>query len=127
MRLRVCRPPGILANFTFGMHGDRRGAVVGGRSSGLGRRGALRVMAGTLPGVLLRVNRTCVRGVVLRRRLLVGLGATIIGGASVMQRNIGTLCSVGVIGTLCSGRVLGTGGEQAAGRLLAGAIRGAGE
>ena len=127
MRLRPRRPPGIPANFTFGMRGDRRRAVVGGGTSGLGRRGALRVMAGTLPGVLLRVNRTCVRGVVLRRRLLVGLGATIIGGASVMQRNIGTLCSVGVIGTLCSGRVLGTGGEQAAGRLLAGAIRGAGE
>jgi hypothetical protein len=57
----------------------------------------------------LRVNRTCVRGVVLRRRLLVGLGATIIGGASVMRRNIGTLCSVGVIVTLFSGRVVGTG------------------
>jgi len=109
MRLRARRPPGISAYFTFGMRGDRRGAAVGGGSSGMGRRGALRVMAGTLPGVLLRVNRTCVRGVVLRRRLLVGLGAAIIGGASVIRRNIGTLCSVCVIGTLCSGRVSGTG------------------
>ena len=63
MRLRPRRPPGIPANFTVGMRGDRRGAVVGGGLSGLGRRGALRVMAGTLPGVLLRINRTCVRGV----------------------------------------------------------------
>ena len=90
------------------MRGERRGVffVVGGGSTsiGLGRRGEPRVMAGMVPGVLFLVNRTCDRGVVFRRRLLVGLGAAMIGGAFVIRCNIGTLCS----GTLCSGRVDGT-------------------
>jgi hypothetical protein len=57
------------------MREERRGVpfVVGGGtiSIGLGRRGELRVIAGTLPGVLFRVKRTCDRGVVFRIRLLV--------------------------------------------------------
>ena len=107
MRLQARRPPEIAANFTFGMQGDRRGVAVVGRSIGLmGCWGALRVMAGTLPGVLLRVNCICVRGVVFRRCLLVGLGAAMIGGASVIRLSSGTLFFVVVIGTLCSARVL---------------------
>jgi len=49
------RLPGIAANFTFEMRGDLRGGAVGGRLIGLGQREASRVMAGTLPGMLLRV------------------------------------------------------------------------
>ena len=115
MRFLDRTPPGTAANFTRGMREERRGVpfVVGGGtiSIGLGGRGDLRVIAGTLPGVLLRVKRTCDRGVVFRIRLLVGLGAAMIGGAFVMRCNIGTLCSGTLCsGTLCSGRVGGTGG-----------------
>jgi len=78
MRFCECRPPGIAANFTFGMRGDLRGGAVRGGLIGLGWRDASRVMAGTLPGMLLRVNRTCDRGVVFKTRLLVGLGAAMI-------------------------------------------------
>ena len=103
------------------MRGDRQGGPVvdGGGSTtiGLGRRGELRVMAGTLPGVLLRVNRTSDRGVAFRRRLLVGLGAAMIGGASVMRRNIGTLCCT-LCCTLSTGRgVLSTGRGASCGSL----------
>ncbi len=69
-------PPGISVNVTFGMRGDRRGAAVGvDRSDWDGK-----VMAGMLPGMLLRVIHTCKRGVVFKKRLFVGLGAIMMGG-----------------------------------------------
>jgi hypothetical protein len=66
-------------------------------------------MGGTLPGTLFHVRRQCVRGVILRARLVVGFGAIMIGGASVIWTMVGmllvselsTLCSAGSI-TLCS-------------------------
>ena len=112
MRFRERRPPGIAPNFTFWMRGDLRGGAVGGGLIGLGWREASRVMAGTLPGMLLRVNRTCDRRFVFKMRLLVGLGAAMIGGAFVMrQRDEGvvTICSVGVVATLCSSGAVGVG------------------
>ncbi len=112
--MRFCerRPPGIAPNLTFGMRGDLRGGSVRGGLIGLGRREASRVMAGTLPGMLLRVNRTCDLRFVFKTRLLVGLGAAMIGGAFVMRRRdegVVTLCSVGVVTTLCSSGVVGAG------------------
>ena len=38
------------------------------------------MIAGTLPGMLLRVIRTCERDVVFKERLFVGLGAIMMGG-----------------------------------------------
>ena len=95
--MRFCerRPPGIALHFTFGMQGDLRGGSFGGGLIGLGQREASRVMAGTLPGMLLRVNHTCARRFVFKTRLLVGLGAAMIGGAFVMlhmDEGIFTLC-----------------------------------
>ena len=73
-------------------------------------------MACTLPGMLLRVNCTCNRRFVFNTRLLVGLGAAMIGGAFVMRRRdegVVTLCSVGVVTTLCSSGVVGVSGLEA--------------
>ncbi len=75
-------------------------------------------MAGTLPGMLLSVNRTCNRDVVFKMRLLVGLGVAMIGGAFVMRcrdEGIVTRCSVGVLVTLCSSGVVGVGGGDRCG------------
>jgi hypothetical protein len=79
---------------------------------------ASRVMVGMLPGMLLRVNRTCDRRFVFKMRLLVGLGAAMIGGAFVMRRRdegVVTLCSVGVVVTLCSSGAVGVGGGDRCG------------
>ena len=95
------------------MQGDLRDGAVGGGLIGLGRREALRVMAGTLPGMLLHVNRTCDRRFVFKTRLLVGLGAAMIGGAFVMRHRdegVVTICSVGIVATLCSSGAVGVGG-----------------
>ena len=65
------------------------------------------------PGMLLRVNRICDRGVVFNKHLFVGLGAAMMGGAVVIRRmgvGIFTLCSVGVAVTVCSPGALGGGG-----------------
>ena len=75
------------ANLIIGMRVDRRGVTVGVCAIGLGRRGTVLVMAGTLPGMLFRVNRMCDRFVVFNICFLVGLGAAMIAGASVICRN----------------------------------------
>ena len=113
MRLRERRQPGIALNVTFWMRVDLRGGAVGGGLIGLGRREASRVMVGTLPGMLLHVNRTCDRRFVFKTRLLVGLGAAMIGGAFVMRHRdegVVTICSVGIVATLCSSGAVGVGG-----------------
>ncbi len=74
MRLWARRHPEIAANFTFGMQSDRRGVAGVGGSIELGHQGALRVMAGTLLGVLLRVNCTCVRARCLQETFVGGIG-----------------------------------------------------
>ena len=87
--------------------GDRLGDAVGGRAIGRGRQGAHPVIAGTLPGILLRVNLTCDHFVVFKRRFFVRFGTVMIGGASVIQqrgKGVITLCSSGSSGTLCSKR-----------------------
>ena len=111
-------PPGIAANLTLGLRRDLRGVAVMGGGTGLGHAGACRLMAGTLPGMLLRVKRTCKRGVVFNIRLLVGLGAAMMGGAFVMrcrEDGVVTLCSGGVIVTLCSAAALGVSGGNRCG------------
>jgi hypothetical protein len=73
---------------------DQRGIAVSGAGIGVdkGRRvdGVL-VMAGTVPGVLLRVCLACVCFVNLSARRAVGLGAAIIAGASVTSWSNGAL------------------------------------
>ena len=55
-----------------------------GVGTGKGRwTDGLRVIAGMLPGMLFLVVRVCILFVTLRICFAVGLGATIIGGASV--------------------------------------------
>lgn len=103
--LPECSPPGIAANFTLGTRRDLRGVVFLGGGAGLGHTGAWCLMAGTLSGMLLHVTRTCDLSVIFIIRLLVGLGAAMMGGAFVMRRRedgIGTLCSGRVCATLCS-------------------------
>ena len=111
-------PPGIAANLTLGLRRDLRGVAVVGGGAGLGHAGACRLMAGTLPGMLLRVKRTCERGVVFNIRLFVGLGAAMMGGAFVMrcrEDGVVTLCSGGVFVTLCSAAALGVSGGNRCG------------
>ncbi len=81
--------------------GDHRTGValvaVGG-----GWRGGARLIGGTVPGILLRVNRQCTCFVNFSTRFVVGLGAFMIGGASDIQRrsSIETILRGGT--TLCS-------------------------
>ena len=88
-RARFGRPlVGMVVNVTFGrgrsscvIHGDRRGLV--GLTTSAGMRSGLLWMAGTLPGVLFRVWRRCVRAICTRFLLAVGSRVFIIAGLSV--------------------------------------------
>ena len=79
--------------------------------------GSILVVNGTVPGVLLRVCRQCVRGVFLRRRFAVGFRDCMMGGASVILVIvvIGVLlitlccCSCSASFTLCSSSFVAAG------------------
>jgi hypothetical protein len=75
------------------MHVDRCGAVAIGRS-GEGRGTwcltAVFVMRGALPGMLLRVCHECVRFISCSARLVVQLGANMMGGASIIRASVGS-------------------------------------
>ncbi len=68
------------------------------------------VIARKLPGVLFCVVRKCDRLVDLRTRVVVGLGAAMIGGASVTRRiELGGVVPFTLCSTLCSmGGIAGT-------------------
>jgi hypothetical protein len=73
------------AHVVGGVRDDCCGVGVGTAGTmGRGHPGACQVILGTLPRVLLRVTRGCVRFVNLNVRVVVGLGAVIIGGALVI-------------------------------------------
>jgi hypothetical protein len=65
-------------------------------------RGSARVIAGTVPGTLLRVMRRWTRFVVLSARFVVGFGAFMMGGASNIQQRSSNVMILGVGPTLCS-------------------------
>ncbi len=84
------RRPGRSVNCTNGglggvgfVRGDRRRAVIMGRSLGATMGSTARVIGGTAPGVLLRVCRRCVRGVAMRVRFNVGFCVCMMAGLSV--------------------------------------------
>jgi len=81
--------------------GERRTGVVAS-SVGTGRRGIAGVIGGTVPGTLFRVRRRWTRFVVFNARFVVGFGAFIMGGASVIRRRSGIAVISGVVHTLCS-------------------------
>ncbi len=95
--------PSIGANCTRGMRvamvvafagvvicGELHGATTGVRGVfGMDWCGAVGVMAGTPPGTLLWVHFECVLFVNFKIRFCVGLGAFMIGGASVIRVMIG--------------------------------------
>ncbi len=94
--------------------GDPRGLVAGGVGVVGGStclRFSVLTIWGVLPGMLCRVRRECVLAVIFNFCGAVGLGAVMIGGASVM-RVIGcaTLCFSAFISTLCS--TVGAGGTM---------------
>ncbi len=98
------------ADIVGGVCGDCRGVGVGTAGTmGRGRLVACWVILGTLPRVLLRVTRECVCSVNLNVHLVVGLGAVIIGGASVILISgwgggaSWLLVSITLCSTLCSG------------------------
>ena len=67
---------------------DLRGLMVDGAGvfgSAMRRRFPILLIWGVLPGMLLRVRRECVITVFFNCRGLVGFGAVIIGGASVIR------------------------------------------
>ncbi len=93
--------------------GDHRVGL--GRQAGLGIGNRhqfvqMFVIAGKLPGVLFRVVHECDRLVDLRTRVVVGLEAAMIGGASVTHRiELGGVVSFTLCSTLCSmGGITGT-------------------
>jgi hypothetical protein len=66
--------------------GVRDICIAAGMKSGKGRcADGLHVNSGTLPGLLLLLQRKCICVVNLRVCLAVGLGAAIMGGASVIR------------------------------------------
>ncbi len=95
------------------VRGEQHGVATGvGGGFGMNRCGAVGVMAGTLPGMLLHVHLECVRFVDFKTHFCIGLGAFMMGGVSVILVMIGlaggivTLCSSGVstlYPTLCYG------------------------
>ncbi len=129
-------PPSTGSNQTLGhcvvagcigavwMSVDHRGVIAIGRSGkerDTWRFIAMFVMSRTLPGMLLRVRREYVCFVNCNSRLVVGLGADMMGGASVIRASVGscegmlfagspslsiTLC----LGTLCLGTLCSWGG-----------------
>ncbi len=91
----------------FRSRGDRRIGVVsvavGGEYSG-----CVRVISGTVPGTLLRVSRRWTRLVDLSARLVVGLGAFMIGGAFDIRWRLSAGVTSGVGLTLCCPSGAGT-------------------
>ena len=103
---------GVVEAGSVNFLGDRRGPVAGGVGVVGGStclRFSVLTMWGVLPGMLRRVSRECVLAVIFNFLGAVGLGAVMIGGASVI-RVIGcaTLCSSASVSTLCS--TVGAGG-----------------
>ena len=85
---------GVCGSNSAHVQGDLQGAT--SNEAGLGaangcQADGLQVMAGMLPGTLFCVVCKCVRLVALRVHSVVGLGAAIIGGASVMHWRVGNL------------------------------------
>jgi hypothetical protein len=126
MMLLWRKPPSAGSNWTLGhrvvagciggvwMHAEHHGAVVIGRSSkgkGTWCLTAMFVLRGALPGMLLHVHLECVRFVNCSARLVVGLGANMMGGASVSVGGCGGMLFAGspsssitlYLGTLCLG------------------------
>jgi hypothetical protein len=90
---------------TCHVQGDQRGVGAGvGRTSGMTHLGTVRVIGGTLLGTLFLVILECDRFVKRNVLFVVGLGAAIIGGASVihMMGGGGGATSVAMSDTLCS-------------------------
>ncbi len=95
---------GVCGSNSAHVQGDLQGAtsIGAGVGSANGRwTDGLQVMAGTLPGTLFHIVCKCDPWIALRVHFVVGLGATIIGGASVMHWGVGNL-SWWVLGNLCS-------------------------
>lgn len=81
--------------------GDRWGEAMGGgvivwggSTTEIYLLGNVGVMAGTLPGMLFRVRRECVRLVIFITRFAVGLGAVMMGGAFVIRSNDTSVCTL---------------------------------
>ncbi len=97
------------AGMRFGLAvcGDHRGAIIGVDGGlGISQRGLVGMIWGTLPGMLFHVCHECILLLNFKVLFWVGLGAFMMGGASVIQVSIGTLlwsssCLLGAF-TLCS-------------------------
>jgi hypothetical protein len=96
-----------------------------GGTSGTTRLGTVRVIGGMLPGTLFLMTRVCDHFVKRNVLFVVGLGAAIIGGASVirMMGGGGGATSVAMSDTLCSNLCSGGGTYGTLCRLPGGRIQ----
>ncbi len=128
--LLCCNPPSTWRNWTLGRRVvavcvgavwrciDHRGVVakgMSGKGRGTWSLGVVFVIRGALPGMLFHVLCECVCFVNCRARLVVGLGANMMGGALVIRASMESCGSMLFAGspsssvTLCTGTIcLGT-------------------